>query len=546
MKKIIEWIKSPASDRFFLVLVLILLNIVSIRSFFRIDLTAQKTYSLSKASKDAVKNLTQPLSIKMFFSDDLPAPYNNVQQYLTDLLSEYKSNASEAFSYQIYDMNSEENQHIAQSFGISPVQIDKVDTTELSSRIAWMGIAITYGDCITSIDALKTTSDIEYKITTSISKIVSAQDNKVQQMYQVGYITGHGEHALRSNRYAQSYFETGAGNFNSILSDIYSVIELNLSTEEIPDNMNAIIINGPKETIPEEHLKKIDSFIMNGGNVVFFVDSLDEYYTDSDQLPLFLSNDSGIKVLLEKYGIKIDDSFVMDNKCFTQSQSEFGKQILNWVPVIDKDATAKDNPITANLGGILLFCPAPIDISEIQQNADIETTVLAKTSRESWRQSDHIILFPGSNLPSENASLKSENIAVLAQGKFTSAFDSSLKSNHDSKIIVVSSGVSTTDTLIDNEGISPTALFIRNIIDYINNNEDFCTMRTKGTRLDFITINDSQFAFIVKLLNEYGLAVVVLLVGFVVWRMRLARRYLIHQKYNSDDSRIVSSQEKKK
>lgn len=546
MKKLIEWIKSPASDRFFLIVVIFLLNVVSVRSFVRLDLTSQKTYSLSKASKNVVKNIESPLSIKMFFSEDLPSPYNNVQQYLTDLLSEYKSNASSAFSYQIYDMSKEENQRIAQEYGLSPVQIDTVETAGFSSKIAWMGIAITYGDYIASIDALKTSADIEYKITTTISKIISAQEADAEAMYQIGYITGHKEYELRSNRYAQSYFETGAGNFRTLLSDIYSIKEIDLTHENIPVNLNAIIINGPKEEIPEDQLKKIDDYIMQGGNVAFFVDALDEYFVDNDQLPIFLENNSNITKLLEGYGIKIDGSFVMDQKCFYQNQSGFGKQLLHWVPVIDKDSTPRKNAITDNLGGILLFCASPIDISEIEKKSDIKTTVLAKSSDESWRAKENIILYPGSNLPSENESLKAENLAVLAEGNFSSAFNPSVKSTFKSKIVVVSSGASTTDVIVDSEGTSATALFIRNIIDYVNNNEDFCAMRTKGTRLDFISIKNEKSAFIVKMLNEFGLAVVIILIGFIVWRMRIARRYIIHQKYNPEDKRFISSKKNDK
>lgn len=69
-------------------------------------------------------------------------------------------------------------------------------------------------------------------------------------------------------------------------------------------------------------------------------------------------------------------------------------------------------------------------------------------------------------------------------------------------------------------------------------------MRTKGTRLDFISINNERFAFLIQLLNEFGLAIVVLIIGFIVWRMRIARKYLIHQKYNSDDTRFVTKNKK--
>lgn len=543
MKSFINWLKKPSSDRTLLFILLVLLNLVGARSFIRFDLTSQKSYSISKASKDVVKHIDSPLSIKVFFSKNLTAPYNNVEQYLTDILSEYKANASKNFSYQFFDMTKEENQRIASELGLNPVQIDILETQGFSSKIAWMGIAITYGDYIAALDGLKTTMDLEYKITTTISKIISAQDNHSQTLYEVGYITGHNENPLRSNPYAQSYSDTGSGNFYNLISDIYSIKEINLATQDIPSQLKAIIINGPKSEIQEAELRKIDEFILKGGNVLFFADALTEFYPESESASVFIQNNSGLIQLLEKYGIKIDSSFVMDKKCFSQNQSGMGKQYLNWVPVVEKDNTAKKHPVTENLGGLLFFCNSPVDVSEAEKNQNLKTTVLVKSSQNSWRVKDNILLYPNYIVPPESDSdFASENLAVLVEGNFTSPYTNTTGAN--SKIIVISSSIITTDVLINREGTEPIAMFVRNAVDFVNENEDFCNMRTKGTRLDFISIRSDSSAILVKILNEIGLSIVVILIGFIVWRMRAARKFLIHQKYNPEDTRIISKKTK--
>ena len=191
MNRFMTWLKKPSSDRVLLIIALILLNLVSARAFLRFDLTSQKSFSISKASKEVVKHIDSPLSIKVFFSKNLPAPYNYVEQYLTDILAEYKASASNYFSYQVFDMNKAENQKIASELGLGPVQIDTVENTGFSSKIVWMGLAITYGDYIATLDSLKTSSDIEYKITTTISKIISAQNTNSDKLFEIAYITGH-------------------------------------------------------------------------------------------------------------------------------------------------------------------------------------------------------------------------------------------------------------------------------------------------------------------------------------------------------------------
>jgi len=69
--------------------VVVLINMVGMTVFARFDLTENNVYSLSPASRQAVADLAEPLTIKVFFTEDLPAPHNNTRRYLRDLLEEY-------------------------------------------------------------------------------------------------------------------------------------------------------------------------------------------------------------------------------------------------------------------------------------------------------------------------------------------------------------------------------------------------------------------------------------------------------------------------
>ena len=111
-------------------IVVILLNIAGATLFFRIDLTRDNLYSLSEASRKVVSTLSEPLTIKVFFTNDLPAPHNNTEQYLNDLLSEYYiASNKKYFNYQFYNVSIEEtdeavkNRKLAESYGVYPVQI---------------------------------------------------------------------------------------------------------------------------------------------------------------------------------------------------------------------------------------------------------------------------------------------------------------------------------------------------------------------------------------------------------------------------------------
>ena len=48
--------------------VIVLLNVAGMTLFFRWDLTANKVYSISEVSKEAVSTLSEPLTINVFFT----------------------------------------------------------------------------------------------------------------------------------------------------------------------------------------------------------------------------------------------------------------------------------------------------------------------------------------------------------------------------------------------------------------------------------------------------------------------------------------------
>ena len=173
MKKIIRWLKNPASDFALFVIVLVLANLVSSRAFLRIDLTQNKTYSLLPASRESVRTLEENLSAKVFFTQNLPAPYNSVEQYVRDLLVEYKGASDGKFSFEFYDMENPENQEMAQKYNLRQIQIQEVKNNEVGFKQAWMGLVLLYADRIETVDQISSTDGLEYKLTTKIANMVS-------------------------------------------------------------------------------------------------------------------------------------------------------------------------------------------------------------------------------------------------------------------------------------------------------------------------------------------------------------------------------------
>ncbi len=160
--------------------VIVLINIAGQTLFFRWDLTGNKIYSLSETSREVVATLKEPLTIKVFFTNNLPAPHNNTERYLRDLLEEYALSANRNFNFHFFDVSPQEgniglqagaNQQMADDYGINPVQIQMIEEDEVKFKRAYMGLVIIHGDVVERIPTITTTDGLEYKLTTAIQKL---------------------------------------------------------------------------------------------------------------------------------------------------------------------------------------------------------------------------------------------------------------------------------------------------------------------------------------------------------------------------------------
>ena len=173
----------------YLVLI-VLVNIAGLTLFTRLDLTENDMYSLSDVSQTVVKTLSEPLTIHVFFTKNLPAPHNSTERYLHDLLEEYAIYANKNFNYRFHDVNPDvagsaagaaETQRLAETYGINPVQIQAIENDEIKFQRAYMGLVIVHGDLVEKIPAITTTDGLEYKLTTAIQKL----NNKISALLRV-------------------------------------------------------------------------------------------------------------------------------------------------------------------------------------------------------------------------------------------------------------------------------------------------------------------------------------------------------------------------
>ena len=69
--------------------IVLVINFLSNELHLRVDLTDDHQYTLSKATTDLLDNLEEPVTIKAYFSKDLPPNIAKTRQDFQELLIEY-------------------------------------------------------------------------------------------------------------------------------------------------------------------------------------------------------------------------------------------------------------------------------------------------------------------------------------------------------------------------------------------------------------------------------------------------------------------------
>jgi len=215
-------------------LILICVNVIVAQlPPMRLDLTSNRQYSLSDASKNVLKHLEDRVKVRAYFTKDLPAPNNQSAAYLRDLLEEYATYAGGNHDFDFIDPGAEEaKKRELMRQGIMPVQIQEIKNDQIGIKQAYMGIAVSYGTKREVIPLVRQTENLEFELTSMIKRLSS------QQLKTVAFSAGHGEPAPDEKmRRVKGELEK---NYRVTTHDFTSV-------KEITEEVSTLIVVGPTE-----------------------------------------------------------------------------------------------------------------------------------------------------------------------------------------------------------------------------------------------------------------------------------------------------------
>lgn len=403
--------KLTRGANFFLVAVLalgvlILINALAYRHFFRIDLTATKKYTISDATKKVLGDLDDIVNIKVYLSRKLPPYMAPLTNQVKDMLDEYRvyGRGNIAVDY-IDPADDPALEQKLRFMGIPQLRLNIMEKDQAAIAAVYMGLAILYRDGKEVIPALTDLATLEYDLT---GKILRVQNAAVKT---IGFLTGHGEPALESDLTVVN---------RELREQYYTRTVATADGEPVPPEVSVLVVATPR-SLSDRELFAIDQYLMGGGKAVFLMDGVEPQERSMQGVLI----DSPAAKLLEHYGVKLLPELVLDQLCATASFQSGPYSVMIpypfWVRVIGQNA-GTDNPIVSTIEAVVMPWASPLELDQ-DKTAGLKADVLAKSSDYSWTMKDYFDLTPREDMAApDESTMRGQVLAVALSGSFTSYF----------------------------------------------------------------------------------------------------------------------------
>lgn len=536
--------KGPQTTIFIAVVLgcLVLLNVLGVRAFARADVTREKAYTLSKASRDTMAALEEPVVVTAYFTEQLPAPYSSNARYVRDLLEEFRAASKGKLAFEFIDPQSQETdadkeskKEVKQDIfgrrfreptsiekeltnqGIQPVEIRVIEEDQQQTKRAYMALVLKHQEKREVVPLVQNVASLEYDLTTLVRKMTRPKTPVI------GVLQGHDEPKLGEKyRYLQT-----------MLSQMYELRPVELGQKErFDEGLDALFVLGPKKALGANELKAIDQFLMEGRAVGFFLDAL---HVD---LKTFEPSEAthGLGALLQTYGVTVGERLVADAKSGNVNLSERrGFMVVNqpvpypFLPIVQR--MEGDSVVSSGLGDVMFPFVTALEVKAVEGTT---ATVLARSSTKSWLENKPPNISPQRDWRSETVTpagpyplmvqvagtLKSHYAAEATQSGSGAPVVAQSKS--EARVVVVGSSALFQDDFMQNRGNQALAL---NVADWMLLDPALLAMRNRGLALPTLQADlPDSTRNLVKFGNALGLPLLLALFGVIRWRMREASR----------------------
>ncbi|HOW30188.1 MAG TPA: gliding motility-associated ABC transporter substrate-binding protein GldG [Bacteroidales bacterium] len=559
--------------------IVILVNIIGSYLFYRLDLTGEKRYSLSPATKKMLKNLDDVVYFKIYLEGDFPAGFKRLRNETREMLDEfsaYSDNVQFEFINPSSGTSQSERENTYRQLveaGLNPTDLQVKNQGGTSTQIIFPGAIVSYKNKEIPIELLhsqigtppqevlnNSVQSLEYTLAGAISRL-SGGDRPA-----IAFIEGHGELpeilTADARQSLAEYYTVERVKINGMLSSLTTRNPKSKDSADyvVKNKYKAIIIAKPDSAFSEKDKFIIDQYIMRGGKVLWLIDPV---FATMDSLQnqdqtIGIGMDLNLNDLFFNYGCRLNPDLIMDLNAMRipivtgqmGDQPKIDMEPWYYFPVVFSTTT---HPIARNLNALKTEFISSIDTVTAQ---NVSKTLLLTTSRyskvlntpalittEVMRQEPDVTKFTD----------PFKTVAVLLEGKFTSLFLNRVPAeiaeapeiqfvatSKPTSMIVVSDGDIIKNQLQSSaNGPTPLPLgydrysretfgnkdFIMNAMNYLCDDSGLLSVRSKELRLrllDSEKIKSEKVRW--QLINVLIPVLVVIIAGFIMHFIR-RRKY---------------------
>jgi len=389
----------------------------------RVDLTEENLYTLSKGSKSILKDLEEPVTLKLFFnstSAEVPVYLKNHARQVEDLLHEYRVAGRGNITVEKYDPKPDSDaEEWAQRYGISGQPVG------MFGPPVYFGLVAVAGDTEGAIPALDPRQEalLEYNVTRLIYRVTHPEKPKVGVLSSLPVLGRQGGQMQMPGMPPQGNVPAWIS-FQELGRD-YQVEELPADSEEIPSDLKALMVVHPKN-LSDKTLYAIDQFVLAGGHLMVFVDpmSFADMQGQPQQNPMMQMRQqvsSSLPKLFEAWGVTFDEQKVIaDRRAVSVMGGRNGAVEDPTVLSLTKANLSSEDIVTTQLETMMM---AYVGAFTVGSASGLTATPLVTTSTNSCLVSAMSARFGPQAIRSEIKSTGVEyNLALRLSGNFKTAF----------------------------------------------------------------------------------------------------------------------------
>jgi len=405
-KQFVSYVINRVVVQTILVLGIVVFGFLLVNNWvFRIDLTEDNRFSISEASHDLAASIEDPLTIRAYFSDNIPERIRPFQRQVFDILAEYEAHGGGKIKIERHDpLSSSTAASEAQNYNVRPIELRVYEATEATALQVYGSIVLVYRDRASEViniaqrypQGFEGLSVLEYEISSKIWQLTHDRP----KLGLTGFLERPGGQPGMPPQFG------GGGQprpeftqLRRLLGEAFDVEDVDLNQEgPDPKKVPLLVIVRPKE-LSDVEVFRLDQYMMQGGRVLIFI-------TQGliDQTPwgkptfTYSPFKTGLDAWLEHHGLRVPNEFAcqfgnaIPIQVETVTNIGFGPmrafvQKENWFwPIFGAEgALNQDNPAVQTLKQVIMLWPHPVDVLENKLGEKRADILVQSHADESWR-----------------------------------------------------------------------------------------------------------------------------------------------------------------